>query len=105
MHFESLPQSERDTILRIKGLKLPTVDANTAETSTPEPSDRIEIVTSESAKKQGKKKAEDVDDEVSLNSFICISPLNLDDEQTGTTPNKATKKAKAVDPEKAAKVN
>lgn len=73
MHFESLPQPERDSILRIKGSKLPTVDANTAETSTPEPSDRVEIVTSESAKKQGKKKAEDVDDEVSLNSFICIS--------------------------------
>ncbi|RXW17972.1 hypothetical protein EST38_g7884 [Candolleomyces aberdarensis] len=87
LHFESLPQSERDTILRIKGSKLPKVDANNAETSTPEPSERIEIVTSESAKKQGKKKAEEVDD----------------DDEAGTSPNKGTKKAKAVDPEKAAK--
>ena len=79
MHFESLPQSERDTILRIKGSKLPTTDANTTETSTPEPSDRIEIVTSESAKKQGKKKAEEVDDEVSSNPLGCISLLNLED--------------------------
>ncbi|KAF6764704.1 CoCAF-1 [Ephemerocybe angulata] len=82
--FDALPQAEKDTILRIKGSKLK--DVNGAETSTPEPSDKTEVVVVESAKKQGKKKADE--------------PSN---DENGNTPAAASKQPKPVDPEKAAK--
>lgn len=67
--FEDLPQSEKDTILRVKG-KLQTREPSVAETSTPEPSSRNEVVVVESAKKQGKKRADEV-----THDEVCSMPV------------------------------
>jgi hypothetical protein len=57
-------------LLKTKGPKLPAKDAN-ANTRTPEPTDKSEVLPSESAKKQGKKKAasEVANDEVSVHDI------------------------------------